>query len=174
MRLSVSTLARMRVSGTGPDYFQLGVRQDGKSPKRSESVEQAEGTNQHILYFKEDIAAWFKSGKVSKSQAAAIRKGQLRSFVTLADALEELPFYIDPMGRIEACVEDLPMETLLERLDVWEIEWLPAVEAASRVWSDQIAQRRMVDALRPAIQNALAGLDAGLEASDLDAQSRKS
>ncbi len=175
MRYSVATLARMRKKGNGPDYFQGGIKQDGRIPRPSLEGEdwRGPGVNQHIHYFKEDIQAWQKAGKVSNTLEAAIRKGQLRTFSAIGDLLEELPYYIDPMGRVEACVEDLSMQTLIERLDVWEIEWLPAVEAAAKVWTDREAQKKLADAIKPVLKYALERLDTGIEASELNAEGRR-
>lgn len=166
-RLSVSTLSRMRIAGTGPDYFQGGMRSDGSIPS------QAAGTNQHVLYFKKDIQAWWAAGKVSSTIMAAIKKGQLKNFATLADIAEEQPYYMDPQGRIEACVEDVAMETVLERLGVWEIEWLPPVNAASRVWSDPQAQRGLVSAFKRILSDSIQAIDAGAQATELDQEIKK-
>jgi hypothetical protein len=64
MTYSVATLERLRANGTGPDYFQGGIRRDG-------SKSAPEGTNQHVRYFKADIIAWRERGMVSSTMQAA-------------------------------------------------------------------------------------------------------
>lgn len=159
-RFSLSTLSRMRTAGTGPDYFQGGVRKDGSKPS------EVGGTNQHVLYFKEDIVAWWKACKVSSTMMAAIRKGQ--TFKTIETLAEQQPFYIDERGRVESCVEDCAMETVIERLGVWEIEWLAPTEAAARVWSNPKAQQKLASAVKDGLSGLIQAIDNGLEATELN------
>ncbi len=125
MRTSESTLQRLRQNGTGPDYFQGGIRRSGDQPA-------AAGTNQHILYWRADIRAWWEAGKVSSSMMAAIKKGQARR--TVFDLSIEEAFYTDDQGSIESSVEDQTLQTIVDRLGKWDIVWITPVEAATRPW----------------------------------------
>lgn len=113
---SVATLERLRTNGTGPDYFQGGIRRDG-------SQSAAEGVNQHVRYFKPDIIAWRNRGKVSSTMQAAKLKGQV--FATIFDLAEQHPFYIDPAdGGVAGMVEHTPIETVIARLGSRDIVWM--------------------------------------------------
>jgi hypothetical protein len=61
---SVSSMERMRVNGSGPDYSQGGARV-------------TRGTNQKCLYMKSDLLAWHAANKVTSSMKAAIRNRQV-------------------------------------------------------------------------------------------------
>lgn len=63
LSLSVTSLERMRVKGSGPAYSQGGAHG-------------ARGTNQKCLYKKADLLAWHEANKVTSSMMAAVRKGQ--------------------------------------------------------------------------------------------------
>jgi hypothetical protein len=159
MTFSVSTLERMRGDGTGPDYFQGGIRRSGKDP--------AAGVNQHIRYFKADIKSWFAAGKVSSTMQAAKLKGQL--FASIFDLAESLPFYIDPAtNTVAGMVEHTPIETVIERLGEWEIVWMPATEACSRSWSNLAAHRALAGKLEKALSDIRQGIAGGLEATELN------
>lgn len=164
-RFSLSTLARMRAAGTGPDYFQGGVKRNGSTP------DPVAGTNQHVLYFKEDIVAWWKAGKVASTMMAAIKKGQ--AFATIEDLAEQQPYYIDESGRVESCVEDRSMETVIERLGVWEIEWLAPADAAARVWTYPQEQQNLANAVKETLERAIQKIAAGLEATQMDQEVSK-
>jgi hypothetical protein len=164
MTFSLSTLERMRVDGTGPDYFQGGIRKAGSTPS------QAKGTNQHIRYFKPDIRSWFKAGKVSSSMQAAIRKGQ--AFRTIVDLAEERPFYLDTIGCVAGMVESTPINTFIERLGEWDIVWMPAVEAASRAWANLADHQSFAESVNNVLSHARSGIDTGLEATELNVETR--
>lgn len=159
MTFSLSTIERMRVAGTGPDYFQGGMRFDGSSPKP------ADGPNQHIRYFKEDIKRWQQSNKVSSSMQAAIRKGQM--FATIFDLAQQEAFYLDAQGNVEGMVENTPISTVIERLDEWDIVWLNAVEAASRRWSNLSAHQSFADSVKRVLSHVSQSINAGLEGTDI-------
>lgn len=159
MTFSLSTIERMRVAGTGPDYFQGGMRFDGGSPKP------ADGPNQHIRYFKEDIKKWQQANKVSSSMQAAIRKGQM--FATIFDLTQQEAFYLDAQGNVEGMVENTPINTVIERLDMWDIVWLNAVEAASRRWSNLSAHQSFADSVKRVLSHASQSINAGLEGTDI-------
>lgn len=61
---SVSSMERMRVNGSGPDYSQSGARG-------------TRGTNQKCLYMISDLLAWHERNKVQNTMQAAVRKGQV-------------------------------------------------------------------------------------------------
>lgn len=164
MTFSLSTLERMRVDGTGPDYFQGGIRKVGSTPS------QAKGTNQHIRYFKPDIRSWFKAGKVSSSMQAAIRKGQ--AFRTIFDLAEELPFYLDAIGCVAGLVEATPIDTFVERLGEWDIVWMPAIEASSRAWANLADHQSFAESVNMVLSHARSGIAAGLEATEIAVETR--
>jgi hypothetical protein len=159
MTFSVSTLERMRVNGTGPDYWQGEIRRGGKEP--------AVGDNQHIRYFKADIKAWFEAGKVSSTMQAAKLKGQL--FASIFDLAEALPFYIDPAtNTVAGMVEHTPLGTVIERLGEWEIVWMPATEACSRAWTNLAAHRALAGKLEKALSDIRQSLANGLQTTELN------
>ena len=164
MTFSLSTLERMRADGTGPDYFQGGIRKAGSMPS------QAKGSNQHVRYFKPDIRAWFKAGKVSSSMQAAILKGQ--AFKTIFELAEERPFYLDAIGCVAGMVESTPIDTFIERLGDWDIVWMPAVEAASRKWANLADHQSFADSVNTVLSNAREGIDSALMATELHAETR--
>ena len=164
LTFSLSTLERMRVKGTGPDYFQGGMRKLGSTPAPEG------GSNQHIRYFKPDIQAWFKSGMVSSSMQAAIRKGQ--AFGTIFDLAQERPYYLDAIGRVAGMVESTPIDTFIERLGEWDIVWMPATEAASRAWANLADHKSFAETVNKALSSALSGISAALEATEVGAEAR--
>lgn len=159
MTYSVATLERLRVKGTGPDYFQGGIRRDGKQPA-------ADGPNQHIRYFKPDIKTWFDRGKVSSTMQAAKLKGQV--FATVFDLAETHAFYIDPAdGGVAGMVENTPIETVIARLGSWEIVWMPATEAASKRWSNLAGHKELAGKIQSVLSNLQNGIAASLEATEV-------
>lgn len=156
---SVATMERMRSSGTGPDYFQGGIRRDGSQPA-------AEGTNQHVRYFKPDIVAWRNRGKVSSTMQAAKLKGQV--FATIFDLTEQHPFYIDPAdGGVAGMVEHTRIETVIARLGEWEIVWMPATEAASQRWSNLAAHQELAGKVQTVLNSMQNAIAASLEATEI-------
>lgn len=156
---SVATLERLRTKGSGPDYFQGGIRRDGSQPA-------PEGTNQHVRYFKPDLLAWRKRGMVSSTMQAAKLKGQV--FATIFDLAETHPFYIDPAdGGVAGMVEHTPIETVIARLGEWEIVWMAATEAASQRWSNLAAHQEMADKIQSALSNVQNSIAASLEATEI-------
>ena len=156
---SVATLERMRTKGTGPDYFQGGIRRDGSQPA-------PEGTNQHVRYFKPDILAWRQRGMVSSTMQAAKLKGHV--FATIFDRAETHAFYIDPAdGGVAGMVEHTPIETVIARLGEWEIVWMPATEAASQRWSNLAAHKELAVKLQSVLSNLQSGIAASLESTEI-------
>jgi hypothetical protein len=161
---SVATMERMRTKGTGPDYFQGGIRRDGSQPA-------PEGTNQHVRYFKPDLHAWRKRGMVSSTMQAAKLKGHV--FATIFDLAEQHPFYIDPAdGGVAGMVEHTPIEIVIERLGQWEIVWMPAIEAASQRWSNLAVHRAFAGKIQSVLSNMQSGINAALEATELNAETQ--
>ncbi|MDE2419055.1 MAG: hypothetical protein KGN32_14735 [Burkholderiales bacterium] len=156
---SVATLERLRTKGTGPDYFQGGIRRDGSQPA-------PEGTNQHVRYFKPDILAWRQRGMVSSTMQAAKLKGQV--FATIFDLAEQHPFYIDPAdGGVAGMVEHTPIETVIARLGSWDIVWMSATEAASQRWSNLVAHKELASKIQSVLSNMQSGINAALEATEI-------
>lgn len=161
---SVATLERLRTKGTGPDYFQGGIRRDGSQPA-------PEGTNQHVRYFKPDLLAWRQRGMVSSTMQAAKLKGQV--FATIFDLAETHAFYIDPAdGGVAGMVEHTRIETVIARLGEWEIVWMPATEAASQRWSNLAAHQELAGKIQSVLSNMQSGIAAALEATEISEGSR--
>lgn len=157
MRMSESTLSRLRTSGQGPDYYQAGMKVSGKDGPL--------GTNQHILYFKEDIEAHYKANKINSKTMAAVKKGQ--AFASVFDLVEEVAFYVSARGDIDGLVEEVPLGTFYERIGEWEIVWLPAIEGASRRWSDVARHKDFASQVSRVLGGATRRLEQSLEATDI-------
>lgn len=156
LRSSVSALEAMRAKGTGPVYIQGGGR--GSS-----------GSNQKCLYEKADLLAWQRANKVNSTVEAAVRKGQL--FATLADIAAVEAFWVDAHGHIMGMVEQAPTGLVIERLGLYDIEWLAVSEAVARAWSDVADHRALVGAVSDILRRELSRAQAGLESTELAAES---
>jgi len=161
MRESKSQLAARRTNGNGPDYFQGGMRKSGQERT-------AEGTNQHVKYFKPDIIAFWNANKVSSSMEAAIRKGQ--AFATIFDLTAEEAYYVDKQGAVAGRVDDTPLSTVIERLGEWDIVWMPATEALARNWSDVAAHRAAEMQAQTILSKLASALKEGLASSEVAAE----
>jgi hypothetical protein len=155
LRKSVSTMERMRKSGTGPAFIQ-------------DVAAGALGTNQSCAYLKKELIAWQGKNTVSSSMEAAIKKGQ--TFATLMDIAQEEAFYVAPTGEIESMVEENLLGTVVDRIGYWRIEWMPPVEAASRVWSSKASHDAFASGVQKVLSKAQASVNAGLNATDLSAE----
>lgn len=150
---SVSQMERMRIAGTGPRY-----RQTPPDPG-------SKAVNMHCIYKKADLVEWDRQNTaVSANEHAQIHG---RMFTTLAEVVEELPFYVDESGAVESLAEENPIETVVERLGSWRIVWLPVTEACSRPWRDLAAHRELAAKVLGALSHAKAAVDAGLEATEI-------
>lgn len=161
-RVSASTMQRHRKFGTGPDYFQAGVKHLG-----TEATEPM-GPNQHILYFKEDIKVWWKANKVNSMIAAAAKKGQ--TFVSILDLAEDQAFYVDKDGNVESLVEDNTFGTFIGRLGEWEIVWMPALEGALRRWTDLASHQEFAGHVQRVLHNAVRGVEQAVEETEIHAE----
>lgn len=154
LRSSVSALESMRAKGTGPAYIQGG----GKG---------ASGSNQKCLYEKADLLTWQRANKVSSTVEAAVRKGQF--FTSIHDLAALEPFWVDERGQIVGMVEAEPVGTVLARLGLFEIEWLPAMEALSQPWREAIMHEELARQASGLLRQGLYSIDAGLEATKISA-----
>ena len=152
LRSSVSALEAMRANGAGPSYSQAGAR--GVS-----------GTNQKCLYEKGDLLAWIRSNKVASTIEAAVRKGQL--FATLFDCARTEAFWIDSAGRVVGMVENAPIGVVIDRLGVFEIEWMPAVDGASMAWVDLGEHQALTSAIEQVLESQRQRLRSGIEATEI-------
>lgn len=159
LRSSVSALEAMRAKGTGPSYVQGG----GKG---------AAGSNQKCLYEKADLLAWQRGNKVSSTVEAAVRKGQLFASAYELAALQ--PFWLDSHGQVAGMIEAETVETVLARLGLYGIEWLPVIDALGRAWSDIERHRAIAAQATNLLRQELYRIDAGLEATELAAAARES
>lgn len=154
LRSSVSALEAMRAKGTGPTYIQGGGRG-------------AAGTNQKCLYEKADLLAWQRSNKVSSTVEAAVRKGQL--FGSIRDVANLEPFWLDKKGQVIGMIEAETIETVLARLGLYDIEWLPVMDALGRPWSEIESHRTVAAQASSLLRQQLHRIDAGLAASEIAA-----
>lgn len=158
LRSSVSALEAMRAKGIGPSYIQGG----GKG---------AAGSNQKCLYEKADLLAWQRGNKVSSTVEAAVRKGQLFASAYELAALQ--PFWLDSHGQVTGMIEAETVGTVLARLGLYGIEWLPVIDALGRSWSDIDSHRELAAQASTLLRQELQRIDAGLQATELAAVMRE-
>lgn len=152
LRSSVSALEAMRAKGIGPVYIQGGGR--GSS-----------GSNQKCLYEKADLLAWQRANKVSSTVEAAVRKGQL--FTTMTDIVAVEAFWIDAHNRIVGMVEQAPILVVIERLGLFDIRWLQAIEAAGGMWRDLASHRTLASKVSDILRRELGRIEAGVESTEI-------
>lgn len=152
LRISVTTLERLRKNGGGPAYSQPGAVG-------------VEGTNQTCYYLREDLEKWFMGNRVESSLEAAVRKGQ--AFATIFDVAEPAAFYIDPEGHVESMVEENLLGTVVQRIGAWDVLWMTPVEAAGRRWTDLDNHKAFAEGVRRVLSNAINALDMGVEETDI-------
>lgn len=152
LRMSVTTLERLRKSGSGPTYSQPGAVG-------------VTGSNQTCYYQRADLEAWFNGNRINSVLEASIRKGQ--TFGTIFDVAEPAAFYVDPEGNIESMVEENMLGTVVGRIGQWEILWMTPVEAAGRRWTDLDTHKAFAEGVRRVLSNAINALDMGVEETDI-------
>ncbi len=152
LRSSVSALETWRIKGGGPTYSQQGAKG-------------VAGVNQKCLYEKTDLLAWQRAAKVSSTVEAAVRKGQL--FTTIFDLAQTEAFWIDDVGRVAGMVENTRVGTVIERLGLFEIVWLPVIDGAAMKWSSLSEQRSVADQVNSVLSRESQRIVAGLEASGI-------
>ena len=148
VRRSKRDLERMRSPNSktrGPDYIQGGG-------------EESVGSNQRVTYMKGDLKVWLESLKVKDSTEAAVRRGRL--FISLPSLIEPAPFWRNPAGQIAGLVEDTEIDDCIERLGVWEIEWISPMEATKEHWSSAGELESLAGELRLVLDGASHALDA--------------
>lgn len=159
MTFSERTLQAWRKESSGPAYYQGGVKVE---PGRTGPDQ---GTNQHVRYFKADIASWWQKNMTTSIKEAQRLKGQ--TFVTSIEQLaEEAPFYVDGLGQIEGMVEERTLGELLERADS-NIQWLPVAQAACQKWADMAAHQALANKVKSVLNETLARVDTGLESTEI-------
>lgn len=158
LRASVSSLEAMRAKGTGPAYVQGG----GLG---------ASGSNQKCLYEKGDLLEWLRSQKVRSTVEAAMRKGQL--FQSLFDLEKAEAFWVRDSGDILGMVEQAPVATVLGRLGVFDVEWLPVTEAAAREWGDAASHQAFADEVLDVLRREIGRVEAGVQATALAAETSR-
>ncbi|WP_186197716.1 hypothetical protein [Burkholderia gladioli] len=124
---SARTLERMRSEGRGPVYTQAkqedGPRHTGRKPS--------------VTYLMRDLRAWRENHKVNNPREATVRDRRALRFETIADLLDDQPWFAK-IGTGELVGHALagPEELLADRLDnrALEVVWLPMPEAMDRPW----------------------------------------
>lgn len=147
LRLSPTTLERLRRDRSGPPYIQGGSKG-------------ARGTNQKVTYLKKDLLKYQESLKVDGSMAAAVRKGQ--AWMPYAnptpkrsphDFTTKRPFYMSGSDMdVLACVLEVSMWQFIENLGRVRIEWLNPVHAGMLNWASSAAKKHYVAQLRRALE----------------------
>lgn len=147
LRVSATTLERLRKDTSGPAYIQGGKKG-------------ARGTNQRVTYLKKDLLEYQQSLKVDSSMSAAVRKGQAglpyanptpkRSSY---DFSTKRPFFMSGgESLILACVLEVPMFEFIEKLGQCRITWLNPVHAAMFNWVNPGAKEHYVLQVRTALE----------------------
>lgn len=154
LRSSVSALENMRAQGTGPTYIQAGSKG-------------SRGANQKCLYEKADLLAWQRANKVSSTVEAAVRKGQL--FTTIGDLAQPEAFWVDALGQVVGMVEAAPISIVIERLGVFDIEWMRPTDAAGRAWEGIAEHRAFGNGLVSILRSEINKVEAGFYASEIAA-----
>jgi hypothetical protein len=152
LRSSVSALEAMRAKGAGPTYLQAGVRG-------------AAGSNQKCLYEKADLLAWMRSNKVASTVEAAVRKGQL--FMNIFDIVRAEAFWMDSNHAIVDMVERAVVSVAVARLGIYDIEWLPVVDAVAAKWLDPMAHQAMATQVEAILAAQIGRTQAAVEATEL-------
>jgi hypothetical protein len=151
LRLSVTTLERLRKGKSGPAYIQGGTKG-------------AKGTNQKITYLKGDLLSYQQSLKVQSSMAAAVRKGQafLLPYANPIpkrsdfDLVTKRPFYM-VSGELEIyrCVLNVSMSEFITNLGERRIAWLNPVHAAMLNWADSASKAEYVEEIQCALEQTM-------------------
>lgn len=153
LRLSTTTLERMRKRGDGPTYTQAGAKD-------------AKGTNQKCHYIKGDLIAYQRSNRVTSSLSAAIRRNQ--AFMPFQDPtpkrsdfdlVTKRPFYFDNSQRILSCVDDEPIRVVITRIGAFSIEWISPIAATSRAWCESTSRKAYADSVKFALNLAIQKID---------------
>ncbi len=156
LRKSRSSMERMRRGGEGPDYVQGGEKG-------------AKGVNQKCVYIKSSIMDWQKSNTVNNSMAAASRRGQ--AYIPYVnptprrspfDLITKRAFYIDAKRKLAGCVDETPIQTVIERLGGWDYVWLSPIHAAQKEWSSSPEYQEFAQGVKQALMVAIQGIDGSL------------
>jgi len=157
LRLSPSSLERMRKKGNGPAYSQGGEKG-------------ARGTNQKCTYRKGDLLEWQEKHRVTSSMGAAVRRAQAyMPYVdptprrSIYDLVTKRPFYIDSSGRVAGAFEQTDVEVMLSRLGSGRIDWLNPIAASDRSWSSVDDYRQFAIGVRTALQKAMETVSESLD-----------
>jgi hypothetical protein len=157
LRSSVSALETLRSKGVGPEYSQQGAKG-------------VAGFNQKCLYEKADLLAWQRAGKVSSTVEAAVRKGQL--FSTLFDLVQTEAFWVDALGRVIGMVEAAPVSVVVQRVGMFDIEWMPVIDAAARGWTSLAEHTALADRTTEILSAQSQRVAAGVERTDFSEEIR--
>jgi hypothetical protein len=157
LRLSPSSLERMRKKGNGPAYSQGGEKG-------------ARGTNQKCTYRKGDLLEWQEKHRVTSSMGAAVRRAQAyMPYVdptprrSIYDLVTKRAFYIDSSGKVAGAFEQTDVEVMLSRLGSWRIDWLNPIAASDRSWSSAEDYRLFAIGVRTALQKAMETVSESLD-----------
>lgn len=160
LRVSPSTLAKMRMPNhpvKGPPYIQAGDK--GTT-----------GANQKVTYLIDDLKAWQRANRVTDTQAAAVRKGQL--FCTITDLAEERPYWTNESGLISGPVMNTSEDVFVARIlsPVWSVDWLNATDVSLRPWAGIIGKRAHVAEVERVLMDVLGGVRGALERDEFEAE----
>jgi hypothetical protein len=156
LRVSVTTLERLRKKKTGPIYTQF-----GESGDRS--------FNQTCRYIKGDLIVYQNIHRVCNTIDAAKRRGL--SFVSFEapvpkrselDLTTKRPFYIDVKGYLIGSVEDTMLQEVIERLGSTEIVWHHPVSAILMKWSSEVNFIQYSQGVKATMSLALRQIDGAI------------
>lgn len=144
LRVSVTTLERLRRDGNGPVYIQGGAAG-------------ARGINQRVTYLKSDLIEHQNNQRVKSTLAAAIRRGQAFMPGTVAlwpvqvpDIGARRPFYHWD-GQLLEAVDMVPIGEIVDRLGKVPICWAAPIRALALSWSDPCARMAYARVVRHAV-----------------------
>lgn len=66
-------------------------------------------------------------------------------------------------------VEENLLETVVDRIGGWDIEWIRPVEAACRPWADVSKHRSLAASVQSILSDAALRVYSGLEATEINA-----
>jgi glucose/arabinose dehydrogenase len=158
LRVSKTTLERMRREGGGPVYIQGGLKG-------------AKGVNHKVTYIKCDLITHQQANKVGNSMQAAVRRGQ--AYLPYVDPtprrspfdlITKRPFYVDANGQLTGCVDETPVGIVIARLGASKYLWLNPIHAAQMAWASGSDFAEFAGGVKLALHVAIDAIDAASEA----------
>lgn len=143
LRVSTTTLERMRSDGSGPEYCQGGRKS-------------TRGANLKVTYSMKSLRSWRAKNSVSSTMEAAVRRGM--AFGSVRDSLVRIPFWHHQGNLVGRVFDDTPGEYLEHRKQLG-ICWMSSATAVTQAWHSQGAKLKLVDAYKKVLETELKSLD---------------